>query len=142
MKSLIGTLLIVLGCYFASYSFRLIVLRNAGPTSLFKVLNVVTGYLPYLSIGILLVVGIASVLKSPRMQFRALAMKLACSLIVAVVPIGIHIAMFSFTYSGAAAPQTELGPLSPAEWMILILGIFLIVAGSLFLRLRSAVAAS
>lgn len=109
MKPLIATLSILVGCYFAAYSGRLLVLRNAGHTSLFKALDAVTGYLPYLSIAILLIVGIAAILRNAVGQSRALAIKLPLTLIIAVIPFAIHMAMYTLTYSPGPPPQRPFG---------------------------------
>jgi len=138
VKTLLETLSICTGIYFAAYSGRLLVLRDAGHTSLFKFLEAVTGYLPFLSVGVLLTVGIIAVLRESNGKPCAIAVKVPLILIIALVPQAVHMAMYSLTYTTGASPQRTLyGSLSRSEWLIFLVGFLLLGVGTfLLLRVR------
>ena len=66
MKMLVELSSIFAGFYFIAYSGRLIILRNSGYTALFKVLDGIFGYLPFLSVAVLLIVGTVSIVRTGR----------------------------------------------------------------------------
>ncbi len=140
MKTLFATLCICLGVYFAAYSRRLITLRDGGMAPLFRLLEGVTGYLPYASIAILLGAGLVAAAKKETTWPQSFLAKLLLVLALALVPLAIHVPMYALTYSaGPATAAKMLGPLTVSEWLILLLGLALAAFGvSLLFRPRGA----
>jgi len=136
MKTLFGSLSICVGFYLATYSGRLIVLRSIGHSRLFALLDWLMGCSPFASIAILLLVGIAVVLKNADGQPRTLIVKLPLTFLVAVIPLAVHLAMIKLTYSVDSPPPKLWETLSVSEWIILVLGCFLIGMG-VFLLVRT-----
>src|SRR5881392_4076953 len=130
MRILIATLCFCLGLYFTAATGSGIILRTAGHTPLFTLLEALTGYLPYVSVAILIIVGIVAVLRNVVGQPRALVVKLPLTLIIALIPLAVHMATYSLTYSTGPAPQRTLwGSLSKSEWAVFLVGCLLIGIG-------------
>ena len=97
------------------------------------------GYLPFISIVLLLLIGVITLLKSAIGQPQSILLKSMLTLVIALVPFAVHMAMYQLTYSAGPIPTPKmLGALSIAEWLILLLGFVLAGVGfSLFLRAKN-----
>ena len=140
MRTTVATLLGILGLYFATSAGTVIVVRSAGHTALFKVLDTVTGYLPVVGPALLLGIGFTTALRGTPPGSRSLLVKLVLILVLAAVPFLVHMGTFALTYTAGAPPlRTMWGPLSVSEWLVMVLGCVLIASGVfLFLRAPNA----
>lgn len=123
MRKLLAILLICIGCYALAYSCRLVLLRGDGYSAGFKVLDAITGYLPFVSAALLLMIGVFHLLSRSLRPVGSLLIKLAAVIVIALLPIMAHAALYCFTYTtGIPDSRTNLGHLSWIEWLILLAG--------------------
>jgi hypothetical protein len=134
MKPLFGTLAFCLGVYFASYSGRLIVLRGSDHVQMFEWLDRIMAFLPFVSILILLIVGTLTVLKNSINQPGAFFLRIPLIIIIAIIPLVVHMAMYVVTYSVDPPPKhIFLKYLSISEWLVFLIGFCLLVVGVIFI---------
>ena len=138
MRTTFASLMVILGIYFVSIAGTVIVVRTAGHTSLFKLLDTVTGYLPVIGPVFLLVIGLAGALKRTHSGGPGFRLRLILILALAAVPFVVHMATFALAYSAGTPPlRTMWGPLSLSEWFFMVIGCALVTSGILMLlRLR------
>ena len=127
----------ILGLYFVTSVGTALVVRTAGHTSLFKLLDTITGYLPVIGPALLLVMGLRTVLKSAHPGSLGPLLRLILILSIAAVPFLVHMATLALTYTAGTPPmRTMWGPLSLSEWFFMVLGCTLVMSGILFMLLR------
>ena len=136
MKNVIGTALLCSGTYLAAYSLQLICLRTSGYSILFRALDTVLGYLPYLSLPIIIITGLITFLRRPDSR-RNSAVSFIVILGIALFPLGLHMATYAFTYFPGTPSRFFWGPLTAGEWLIFATGLALISIG-IFLPLKQA----
>ena len=91
------------------------------------------GYLPYLSVPIILFAGLIAYLRVPGITRRN-PLFVIMTLAIALTPMLVHAAAFYVTYDpGFTFGRRYWGNLKPGEWLSLLVGFFLIGMGFTFI---------
>lgn len=137
MKTLFGTLLLCIGCHLTAAGSRQMIVQVAGEITVVTFLDAVVGGLPFLSIPLLLAVGIVSVLRHSLGQVRAVAFQLPLILIVPLIPFAVYASMVDLTYTtGSRTDATVLQSLARSNGLVLTLGCITTAIG-LYLLLQA-----
>ena len=129
------TLPICVGVYLSALSGRLLFLRSSGHSKMFTGLDWLMATSPWISVLVLLSVGIFSASGWFDGKTRSYLIKIPLLVLTSVTPLAVHLLIVKVTYAVDAPPPKLFGLLSFLEWVVLFSGAVLIGIG-VFLLVR------